>query len=190
MQCYKKEIDSLINGVFDKFISDISDKYNLRKDELTKMWNGEKVDKEEKSNDLSKMTKNELVEKCKELGLDIKGKKADLVKRIETNKTNIVQKIQTSITNIVIKKNNFGNYEHNPTKLVFNKATKTVIGKQMDNGDIIELTSEDIDLCNEFKFKFKVPEKLDSELSDVDINDFEAETDCDSEEESEDDEED
>ena len=178
MQCYKKEIDSLINGVFDKFINDISNKYNLSKDELTRMWNGDKIEKEDKgSNDLSKMTKNELVEKCKELGLDIKGKKADLVKRIETNKTNIVHKIQTSITNIVIKKNKFGNYEHSPTKLVFNKTTKTVVGKQMDNGDIIELTESDIDLCNEYKFKFKIPDKLENDESEIDIDEFEDETD-------------
>jgi hypothetical protein len=181
MQSYKKDIEKVIETISLKFIEDIGNKYNINKDELTKMWNGDNVEKDKEDN-LYKMSKKELESKCKEFGINTKGKKAELIKRIESNGSNIVQKIQTSITNIVIKKNKFNNYEHMPTAFVFNKSTKTVIGKQSESGDIIELTSDDIELCNEFKFKFKIPDKLNPELSEEEIDDFDAETEDDSEE--------
>lgn len=178
MQSYQRELEKEIEKIFSKFINDVSNKYNVSQHELTLLWKGEKIEKKE--NDFSKLNKKELENKCKELGLSTKGKKAELLKRIENRNENIVEKIKTSITNIVIKKNKFGNYEHEPTKMVFNKATKTVVGKQMENGNIVELTTEDINICNEYKFKYKLPEKIENVLSDdEDFDDFEAETDSD-----------
>lgn len=65
--------------------------------------------------------------------------------------------------NFVIKKNKFNNFEHEETKLLFNNKTKSVIGKQLDDGTIeYNLTEEDIDNCHKFKFKYTIPDNLDS----------------------------
>jgi hypothetical protein len=62
---------------------------------------------------------------------------------------------------ITLRKNKFGNYEHDETQFVFDKETKDVIGKQDINGEIIKLTIEDIDICKRMSFKFlnQIPEK-------------------------------
>jgi hypothetical protein len=67
------------------------------------------------------------------------------------------------ISSIQIKKNDHGNYEHPETKLVFDKETKQVIGKQHDDGSITTLTEEDIQQCDQFKFNYKIPEKIITE---------------------------
>ena len=67
------------------------------------------------------------------------------------------------ISSIQIKKNDHGNYEHPETKLVFDKDTKQVIGKQHDDGSITTLTEEDIQQCDQFKFTYKIPEKIITE---------------------------
>ena len=48
--------------------------------------------------------------------------------------------------------------------LVFSKLDKNVIGKQNEDGTIIELTKNDIELCNKFKFKYILPENLNEKL--------------------------
>lgn len=67
------------------------------------------------------------------------------------------------ISSIQIKKNQFENYEHPETKLVFDKETRQVIGKQQDDGTISELTEEDIQKCDQFKFSYRIPEKIINE---------------------------
>ena len=67
------------------------------------------------------------------------------------------------ISSIHITKNVHNNYEHPETKLVFEKETKQVIGKQQDDGTISALTEEDIQVCDQFKFPYKIPEKIVTE---------------------------
>jgi hypothetical protein len=43
---------------------------------------------------------------------------------------------------------------------VFNKETKTVIGKQNPNGKLESLTDKDIETCKKYKFLYKLPENL------------------------------
>lgn len=67
---------------------------------------------------------------------------------------------------IKVRKNNFGNFEHLDTGLVFNKDDKNVIGKQCrQTGKILPLTGKDILLCKENKFDYVIPYDLNDEES-------------------------
>jgi len=129
---------------------------------------------------------SELKAMCKALKLPCGGKKQDLMDRILSNHTkegvsdtssgnkdavkevkkpkgkkrspNRMPSIPTS--SIQITKNVHGNYEHADTKLVFNKDTKTVIGKQHEDGSVLNLTDTDIQQCDQFKFAYIIPEKI------------------------------
>ncbi len=54
----------------------------------------------------------------------------------------------------VIHKNKFGNFVHLPTGLVFKSRTENVIyGRQDEEGNILDLTDEDIQICKKLEFK-------------------------------------
>ena len=63
-----------------------------------------------------------------------------------------------------MRRNNFGNYEHSETRLVFDTDDHSVVGKQSEdehgNGIVIPLTPEDIDACNRYNFNYTLPENL------------------------------
>ncbi len=89
----------------------------------------------------------------------------------------VIKKLVEKIPSIVIKRNQFDNYEHSDTKLVFNNKTQKVYGKQNPDGSISDLTDEDINLCNKYKFQYIIPENLDKKLDlkniEIDeLNDF------------------
>jgi hypothetical protein len=134
----------------------------------------------------------ELKAMCKANKLSTGGKKQDLIDRLVSmvNKGSIGASTQDSvadesqvaapsapkkkkrspnrmpnipISSIQIKKNDHGNYEHPETKLIFDKESKQVIGKQQDDGTISTLTEEDIQQCDQFKFTYKIPEKIITE---------------------------
>jgi len=134
--------------------------------------------------ELMKCSKNELVEMCKQRGVKRSGSKADLAGRLTgdevvntptknpktTTSTPIAKKIVAKISKISVNRNQFGNYEHPETGLVFNTSL-IVIGKQRDDGSVDTLTESDIDSCNQFKFKYQLPENLDTEVLDDEIID-------------------
>ena len=97
-----------------------------------------------------------------------------------------MKNIHFLISKISVNRNQFGNYEHPETGLVFNTSL-IVIGKQRDDGSVDTLTESDIDSCNQFKFKYQLPENLDTEVLDGEIIDEldEEEDDGDEEEEEE-----
>ena len=119
---------------------------------------------------------SELKALCKARKLMTGGKKQDLIERLQPFVSGEQKPVQPAapkkkkrspnrmpqipISSIQIKKNQYGNYEHPETKLIFNKETKQVIGKQKDNGDIGDLTDEDIQKCDQFKFSYVIPEKI------------------------------
>jgi hypothetical protein len=137
-----------------------------------------------------KASKAELVAMCKKEGKKCSGTKTELISRLvsksnEKKKKNkkkelktppVIKKINASIPAIQIRKNKFGNYEHVDTGLIFNKHTKKVIGKQHSDGQIIELSHSDIDLCNKYKFSYNLPENLNkkSSLDDIQIDDLDS----------------
>ena len=69
------------------------------------------------------------------------------------------------ISSIHLKKNSHGNYEHPETKLVFDKESKQVYGKQLDDGTIATLTEHDIQQCDQFKFTYVMPETINTGTS-------------------------
>lgn len=140
-----------------------------------------------------KASKAELVAMCKKKGKKCSGTKNELISRLvskpvvkktkkkkkELKTPPVIKKINASIPAIQIRKNKFGNYEHVESGLIFNKHTKKVIGKQHSDGQIIELSHSDIDLCNKYKFSYNLPENLNkkSNLDDIQIDDLDSDND-------------
>lgn len=147
---------------------------------------------------LLKATKTELVAMCKKYGHKCSGTKEELISRLLGNdnkekkssspdaktetkgkskasskepakQSEIIKKLTANIPNIIIKRNKFNNYEHSETSLVFDNDTKVVIGKQKADGSLEELTEDDIDKCNAYKFVYKMPKNLDSKATLADV---------------------
>jgi len=190
MESFESKIKGVIDEVIGSYIEDVSNKYKIPKLELESLWKGQETKKVDKT-DYSKMKRNELIEVCKKRELSTSGTKKDLIKRIlkkENKKENIVDKLDLSLNSVIIKKNSFGNYVHSPTKFVFNKDNKSVVGKEEDEGQILQLDKNDIDICNRYKFKYIVPEDLNTKDEDeVEEVIEDSDTEEDSEEEEEDD---
>ena len=198
MESYSKQVGKQIDDVVNSYILDVSNKYNIDKKDLKLLWTSCEGVKEvvKSSNDdkgvyesnLMKKSKKELVELCVKSNLNVKGAKKDLASRLVNHKykkDNIVDNITKNMNAIIIKKNQWGNYEHSLTKLIFNKTTKTVFGKQNDDGNVIKLTREDIEMCNKYKFKYNIPLDLSSEAEAIDLDDEISESDEEFEEEEE-----
>lgn len=147
------------------------------------------VSEDPRENELKKIKTKELAEICVGKNLKRSGTKKELIQRIIDSENGVMCKTQTTITPPavapvsiqrqtpvvqqtlkqtlahVIRKNIFGNYEHIETGLVFNKLTMRVQGIQLPTGCIGDLTTELIDLCNKFKFKYEMPENLNRHMS-------------------------
>jgi len=100
-----------------------------------------------------------LIDERKEKGAPVKTAKAVEKKEIPT-KQELAEKIQARTQSIVIKKNKFGNYEHQGTRLVLDSNTKKAIGVQSDDGKILPLTMHDIQKCEDLKFDYELPGNL------------------------------
>ena len=99
-------------------------------------------------------------------------------KKVEKSKEQpVIRSVKERTAELAIRKNKFGNFEHSQTGLVFNTESKMVYGRQVDDGKIADLTSDDIELCKKYKFPFKIPENLNTSksLDDVKIEDLEEE---------------
>lgn len=148
--------------------------------------------------DLLKCNKTELIAMCKSYGYKCSGAKSILLNRLlgkeqdekskkktSKNKTKnpaqtpVVKKLLANIPSVIIRRNQFNNYEHPESGLVFDNIEKIVIGKQNDDGSVNDLTEEDIDQCNAFKFKYTLPENLDgnSNLTNVKVDEIDDEDD-------------
>lgn len=155
----------------------------------------------EKQNEMSEnvlknMTKAELVELCKQKQVKHTGTKPVLIaaltggqltapsEKAETSKkaTGAAVKappvVKKNITADVlrIRRNNWGNFEHAESSLVFNNKNNKVIGKQLDDGNVAKLTDEDIETCNKFKFDYELPDNLDKDtgLDEVEVEELDS----------------
>jgi hypothetical protein len=144
---------------------------------------------------LSQYKKSELQDLCRQKALKCTGTKEQLigfllgkneassVKKTEDTKKivtpPVVKKLTSSIPTVAIRRNQHGNHEHPDTSFVFDKKTKKAIGKQNEDGTIDDLTLEDIDICNQWKFQYVLPENLDkkTELKDVKVDELDYEDD-------------
>ena len=152
--------DISLNKHIDNYIITISKKYNISVAELKKLWKEHSAQK-----DLKKESKATIVKMCEEFDIDTKGKTKskliELLTKYDSSKLKNEYKV-------VISKNQFGNYVHEPSQLVFNRSDKVVIGKQLPGGEIIQLTLEDIDICNKHKFEYQLPDNLNASIIDED----------------------
>ena len=207
----ENSIDAYANLISEKFNLDANEIkqlwYDNNQDFTNKPIenaNSKSVEPEQHNDDLKlKLAKSSVAELkaiLKSKGLKVGGKKADLIARIlngddskpkkktkvQKNTPKIIKELTENISHIQIRRNSFGNFEHQETRLVFNKETQEVIGKQNDDGTLSDLTKEDIEMCNKYKFKYVLPENLNKQtsLDNVKIDEME-----DDEEEDEDDEE-
>lgn len=192
------------NGINQKKIEEyftaISSKHELNMESLIEDWNNiMKVSDTNQDVPLSKKLKKELQEMCRERGLKTTGTKEELIARInggsessvdtdkpvkkaltskkkqETEKNPVAKKLTSKIPVISIRRNQFGNHEHAETSLIFDTKTKKVIGRQNTDGSIDDLTTDDIDTCNQYKFDYILPDNLDkSGLDDVSVDELES----------------
>jgi len=149
---------------------------------------------------------------CKKKGLKMSGKKEELVQRLidclspssssssseskpsqpshlsitaaksKGEESSVIKAVKSTVSDIAIRRNNYGNFEHMQTGLVFN-TDKLVYGRQVE-GEVLPLTTEDIEQCKKYKFMYKLPENLNvnKSLDDIKIDDVEEEEDLDDEE--------
>lgn len=94
----------------------------------------------------------------------------------------VISKIKESTPSLVIRRNKHGNYEHIETGLVLDKDTKEVFGRQTESG-VVNLTSDDIEQCKKYNFKYKIPETIQKSRDDDNAEDEEEEEDVEEEEE-------
>tara|TARA_B110000305_G_C19314198_1_gene575530 strand:- start:500 stop:1006 length:507 start_codon:yes stop_codon:yes gene_type:complete len=131
------------------------------------------------------MKKPELLEICKQHGYDTSGTKPDIIDNIMSkkvapakpvksappNKTvappdkDILAKLKAVIPPVLIKRNEYDNFEHVETKLVFNRKTTEAIGVQLEDGSVRELTRDDISICNKYNFKYVIPSNLSTDTN-------------------------
>lgn len=141
-------------------------------------------------NVLLKCKKPEIQALCRQRNLKIKGTKEELIALLvgknndtipktsqtekkpkkptkqETEIPTVIKKLTSNITTVAIRRNQFGHHEHPETSLVFDTKSKKVIGKQNDDGTIADLTPEDINTCNQYKFTFVRPDNLENKKND------------------------
>jgi len=161
----------------ESFFSIISPKFSIDPTQLNELW--------ETYSNYNKMKKSELESLCIEknvcsngtkknnivsLMLDIKPDDTQIRSSTKTkeSKASDIKKAVNSVAKhinrnaVEVKLNKHGNYEHDETKLLFDKLTKKVIGRQNhETGDIDTLNPEDIDICKLYGFEINcLPENL------------------------------
>jgi replication initiation and membrane attachment protein DnaB len=136
---------------------------------------------------LTKSTVAELKALCKTKGVKCTGKKEELVSRLlgkegdesevvektkkqkpekktASSSLSVIQKLAPTIPTIAIRKNQYGNLVHPDTQFVFDRIHEVVIGKQGENGKVLDLTDEDIQTCKRLKMQYKLPGNLDKNI--------------------------
>lgn len=206
----------VVNDIIQTYISRISEKYNLDQKELYSLWStntdltytAPTFQVNSANDNLTKLGKVELVALCKAKGIKHTGTKAEIITRLSceekksvsttteikkqiTPTVPIIKKLVSKIPTVPIRRNQFGNFEHAETSFIFDSKTQKVIGKQNDNGKIDCLTSEDINICNKYKFSYELPENLDRKtgLNNVQVEELDEDDDFEEEEEEEEEEE-
>jgi hypothetical protein len=183
-----------LNSIIDKYIAIVSQRYNINQNELQQLWSNKNDSTEDapqstiKSSDseLNNLTKTELIQLCKSKNIKVSGSKSELIERIlniegikeekavsqpkqSVQHPIIIKKLVEKIPKLEISKNNFGNFEHKESGLVFDNKTQKVYGRQNSDGTVSDLTHEDINICNKYKFLYTVPNNFDKKVNILDI---------------------
>jgi hypothetical protein len=140
--------------------------------------------------ELEILTKTQLIEMCKGKNLKVSGNKTELITRIleSESKTHpvvstqvvnvnvgvpqqpqVIKKLVEKIPKLEIKRNAAGYFVHAETSFVFDTKTQKVYGKLVGDDKLEELTSDDIDICNKYKFSYILPNNLDKKINILDV---------------------
>jgi hypothetical protein len=196
---FKESAFSGLNSVIFTYINMISQKYNINKEELKMLWEGDDTVSQtpvspsvvspslsSAAKELEILTKTQLIEMCKSKNLKVSGNKTELIARIlETeSKTQpvvsvstpvsqqppqIIKKLVEKIPKLEIKRNAAGYFVHAETSFVFDTKTQKVYGKLVGEDKLEELTADDIDICNKYKFSYILPNNLDKKINILDV---------------------
>ena len=183
-----------LNSVIFTYINMISQKYNINKEELRLLWEGgENIVIQPPSvitpslssaaKELEILTKTQLIEMCKSKNLKVSGNKIELIARILDvecktqpiiqvgipQQPQIIKKLVEKIPKLEIKRNTAGYFVHAETSFVFDTKSQKVYGKLISEDQIEELSAEDIDICNKYKFSYILPNNLDKKINILDV---------------------
>ena len=100
----------------------------------------------------------------------ISAKSKQLLDIANMEKQKIIQTIQQRRNDIPIVKNQWGNYCHIGTSFVWNRETNEIIGRQSDNGNIIPLTNNNIELCIANNWKYLSNNIISKRVLETDSN--------------------
>jgi hypothetical protein len=200
----KESAFSSLNSVIFTYINMISQKYNINTEELKMLWEGNEnvilstsdVIPSSAAKELEVLTKSQLIEMCKSKNLKVSGNKTELITRILESESKpqsvvsvgvpqqpqIIKKLVEKIPKLEIKKNAAGYFVHAETSFVFDIKSQKVYGKLIED-KIEELSPEDIDTCNKYKFSYILPNNLDKKINILDVKVDELDDDLDLEDE-------
>lgn len=161
-------INNFIEVITSKYIIKSADGNAVDVKELEGCW--------ESINRFSKLKKPELEKLCEERDMIKTGTRAHMVARLmglkeipvpekkpkkkltkKDSKCPVIDQIIENKKFINVRKNQFDNYEHADTGLVFDEVSETVIGKQCSDGTITQLSAEDIKVCQMNMFNYVMP---------------------------------
>ena len=81
-------------------------------------------------------------------------------------KEELKEKIEKRTTEIEVRRNKFGNWEHQGSGILIDRDTRKAYGKQEQDGSVSPLTEEDIELCKSIGFKYLLPDNIKSKNED------------------------
>jgi hypothetical protein len=86
-------------------------------------------------------------------------------------KEELKEKIEKRTTEIEVRRNKFGNWEHQGSGILIDRDTRKAYGKQEQDGSVSPLTEEDIELCKSIGFKYVLPDNIKSKNEDREEDD-------------------
>ncbi len=81
-------------------------------------------------------------------------------------KEELKEKIEKRTTEVEVRRNKFGNWEHQGSGILIDRDTRRAFAKQNPDGTQSPLTSEDIELCKSIGFKYVLPDNITSNEND------------------------
>lgn len=189
------DVTPIIQKYLDKFIKEVSLRHGIPKKEINNLLlsnPSKKVKEIPPLNELCSLSRPELVALCKQSNILATGSKEVLICRLAKinsdkykveikkvlprfqKKSDVLSVVKKYVPIINVSRNQWGNYEHIDTSLVFNQE-HVVYAKQLTDGTLINLTPDDIELCKQYKFEWLLPENLNwnkKSLDDVNIEEL------------------
>ncbi len=78
--------------------------------------------------------------------------------------------VDTHREHFPVVKNNYNRYVHEATGLLYDPKTQMVYGVQSNDGKVLQLSVNDIELCKSLNIDYKFPDNLGASVRDLDVN--------------------